>query len=166
MNYSDQQLMAAYLAGDNEALEILIKNYLKPIYNFVYRYIGNVQGAEDITQETFIKVWQNLKKFDQNKKFKTWIFQIAKNTCFDFLKKKKLILVSDFHNFQMAVNPAPCAVEINSLLEQLPLKYRLILFLRYNDHFTFREIAETLGEPLNTIKSRHRRALIMLKKLL
>jgi len=166
-NYSDQKLIADYLAGDEKSLEILIRNYLKPIYSFVYRYVGNSQDAQDITQEVFIKVWKNLKKFDKNKKFTTWIFQIAKNTCFDFLKKKKPILISDFSNFEIPVEPAFLATaEINSVLEQLPLKYRLIIFLRYNDHFKFREIAEILEEPLNTIKSQHRRAIIMLKKLL
>ena len=118
------------------------------------------------SDQKLIKVWKNLRKFDKNKKFTTWIFQIAKNTCFDFLKKKKPILVSDFSSFEIPVEPAFLArLEINSLLEQLPLKYRLIMFLRYNDHFNFREIAEILEEPLNTIKSRHRRALIILKKL-
>lgn len=166
MNHLDQQLIADYLAGDDKALEILINLYLKPIYSFTYRYLNNSQEAEDITQEAFIKVWKNLKKFNKNKKFKTWIFAIAKNASLDWLKKKKPVLVSDFSNFEIPVEPAFLAtVEINSLLQQLPLKYRLILFLRYNDHLNFREIAETLSEPLNTIKSRHRRALIMLKKL-
>jgi len=119
------------------------------------------------SDQKLIKVWKNLRKFDKNKKFTTWIFQIAKNTCFDFLKKKKPILVSDFSSFEIPVEPAFLArLEISSLLEQLPLKYRLIMFLRYNDHFNFREIAEILEEPLNTIKSRHGRAIILLRKLL
>lgn len=167
MDYSDRQLIADYLKGDEKSLEILIRNYIRPIYSFAYRYLNNSQDAEDITQEVFIKVWKNLKKFDKNKKFTTWIFQIAKNTCFDFLKKKKPVLVSDFSDFEIPVQPAFLVnTEINSVLEQLPIKYRLIMFLRYNDHFNFREIAEILQEPLNTIKSRHRRALILLKKLL
>ncbi|MBI4159946.1 sigma-70 family RNA polymerase sigma factor [Candidatus Wolfebacteria bacterium] len=71
------------------SLELLIRRYLKPIYGFTYRYVGAGQDTEDVTQETFVKVWRNLKKFDQNKSFKTWIFSIAKNTAIDFLKKKK-----------------------------------------------------------------------------
>ncbi|MFH1392561.1 MAG: sigma-70 family RNA polymerase sigma factor [bacterium] len=167
MRKSDKQLIANYFTGDEKSLEILISNYLKPIYSFAYRYLNNSQDAEDATQDVFVKVWKNLKKFDENKKFTTWIFQIAKNTCFDFLKRKKPVLISVFSDFEIPVEPAfLAAAEINSSLEQLPLKYRLIIFLRYNDHFNFREIAEILGEPLNTIKSRHRRALAMLKKLL
>jgi len=195
MNHSDQQLIASYLAGDEKSLEILIHSYLKPIYNFVYRYIGNRQEAEDITQEVFVRAWRNLKKFDprrsrfatlrdrQQKSFKTWIFSIAKNASIDFLKRKKAIPFSEFENekgentlVETLINPAPLPDKlfeqasigeiVSVAINHLTPKYRMVLFLRYNDHFTFREIAEALGEPLNTVKSRHRRAIILLKKLL
>lgn len=179
----EAQLIANYFAGDEKSLEVLIKSYLKPIYSFVYRYVGSEQEAEDITQEVFVKVWRNLKKFDRSKKFKTWIFSIAKNTSIDYLRKKKAIPFSNFKNeegenilIETLTDPAPLPNEIferasiaemlNSVMQQLSPKYRMVLFLRYNDHFNFREIAEALDEPINTIKSRHRRALILLKKLL
>ena len=180
---SDSQLIADYLAGDEKSLEVLFGRYLKPIYSFAYRYVGGGQDAEDITQEAFVKVWRNLKKFDQSKSFKTWIFSIAKNTAIDFLKKKKSIPFSEFKNeegenmlTETLADPSPLPNKllerssitqmINSAIEKLSPKYRMVLFLRYNDHFNFREIAESLGEPLYTITSRHRRALIQLKKIL
>ncbi len=180
---SDQKLIANYLAGDEKSLEVLINRYLKPIYSFVYRYVGNGEAAEDITQEVFVKVWRNLKKFDQNKSFKTWIFHIAKNTSFDFLKKKKAIPFSEFENeegenklIETLANPTPLPSELleqvgieemlNVIINQLAPKYRMVLFLRCNDHFTFREIAETLGESINTIKTRYRRGIAILRKLL
>lgn len=183
MNYSDNQLVAAYLKGDEESLEDLIKRYIKPIYSFAYRYIGNAHDAEDITQEVFLKFWRNLKKFDRGKNFKTWIFAIAKNSCIDFLKKKKTISFSVFENekgenglIDVLIDPHPLPQELlekddiaqvlTSAMDNLSPKYRMVLFLRYNDHFTFREIAESLDEPLNTVKSKHRRALIMLKEIL
>lgn len=168
---------------DEKSLESLVRAYLKPIYNFVYRYIGGADDAEEITQEVFVKVWRHLGKFDQSKSFKIWLFSIAKNTALDFLKKKKAVPFSELA-VQEGENalaeslaaPAPLPQEIlekqdlaqrlNRALETLASKYRPVLFLRYNDHFTFREIAETLGEPLQTVKSRHRRALILLRKLL
>ena len=182
-NRTDEQLIVSYLKGEEKSLEILIKRYLKPIYSFVYRYIRDSQEAEDIAQEVFIKTWRNLKKFDKNRSFKTWIFSIAKNTSIDWLKKKKTIPFSNFEN-EAGENiltgtltdllPLPdelferagVAKMLDTVMNQLAPKYRMVLFLRYNDHFTFREIGETLGEPLNTIKSRHRRALIQLKKFL
>ncbi len=173
MEHSDQQLITDCLRGDDKSLEFLIKRYLKPIYSFVCRYTGNSQDAEDIAQEVFIKVWRNLKKFDQQKSFKTWIFSIAKNTSIDWLRKKKK---GENLLTETLADPAPLPNEIveqvgiaetlNTAMSQLTSKCRMVLFLRYNDHFTFREIAETLREPLNTIRSRHRRALIQLKKIL
>ncbi len=184
-DHTDSQLITKYLAGDEESLEVLVKRYLKPIYSFVYRYIGSEQEAEDVTQEVFVKVWRNLKKFNQNKKFKTWIFSIAKNTSIDWLKKKKAIPFSNLENeegenllIETLADPSPLPNEneifervsiaetLNTAMNQLNPKYRMVLFLRYNDHFTFREIAESLGESLHTIKSRHRWALIQLRKLL
>lgn len=195
MNSSDEKLVADYLAGDEKSLEVLIKRYLKPIYSFTFRFVENSQEAEDITQEVFVKVWRNLKKpvpyriysgagFDPKKgKFKTWIFSIAKNTCLDFLKKKRAIPFSEFENDegenkitetladfsplpQEILEKAETAQTLQVALEKLSPKYRMVLFLRYNDHFTFREISEILEESINTIKSRHRRGIIFLKKLL
>jgi len=183
MEHSDQQLIADYLAGDEQSLELLIKQYLKPIYSFVSRYVGNGQEAEDITQEVFVRAWRNLKKFDQEKSFKTWIFSIAKNASLDHLKKKKAIPFSEFDQedgrnliTDTIADPSPLPMELlekagmaqmlNEAMEKLSPQYRMVLFLRYNDHFNFREIAESLGEPLHTITSRHRRALIKLKEIL
>ncbi|MDP2655108.1 MAG: sigma-70 family RNA polymerase sigma factor [bacterium] len=182
-NIGDQILIKKYIQGDEKSLEILILAYIKPIYSFVYRYGGNGQDAEDITQEVFVKVWRHIKRFDQSKSFKTWIFAIAKNTAIDSLKKKKTIPFSEFENeagenmlTEMLADPAPLPQELlekagvarmlRSTMDKLSPKYRMVLFLRYNDHFNFREIAESLGEPLHTIKSRHRRALIIMRKLL
>ncbi|MEK7627641.1 MAG: sigma factor [Patescibacteria group bacterium] len=66
MNKSDQEFFSNYLNGDAEPLGILIRRYLKPIYSFVYGYIGNSQDTKDITQEIFVKVWRHIKRFDQS----------------------------------------------------------------------------------------------------
>lgn len=179
----DEKLVHDYIAGEETALETLIKRYLKHIYSFVCRYVGNGKDAEDITQEVFLRMWKNIKKFDTQKKFKTWLFNIAKNASIDFLKKKRDIPFSFFENEtgrnvlienikDSAALPtelmqrADTANLLNAAMKKLSPEHRMVLFLRYNDHFNFREIGESLGESLHTIKSRHRRALIMLKKLL
>lgn len=182
-NNSDQILIKKYIQGDEKSLEVLFSKYLQLIFSFVYRYVGGGEDAEDITQDVFVKAWRNIKKFDQNKSFKTWLFSIAKNSCIDFLKKKRAIPFSEFDTEdgdnliadtftdssslpQELLEKAEIIQILNSTLEKLPPKYRMVLFLRYNDHFNFREIAESLDEPLYTIISRHRRALAILKKLL
>lgn len=183
MERSDVQLINNYLEGDKESLEILIGRYLKSIHSFVYKYVGNGAEAEDVTQEVFVKVWRNLKKFDRKHSFKTWIFTIAKNTAIDWLKKKKAIPFSRFDtedggNFiiDTLADTAPRQSELfdsqniaqafSVLLDKLSDSYRSVLLLHYNNNLTFREIAEATGDPLHTVKSRHRRALIKLKDLL
>ena len=157
-NNNDEILTRKYLQGDEKSLEVLILTYLKPIYSFVYRYVGNGQDAEDITQEVFVKFWRNLKKFDQEKSFKTWIFSIAKNASLDYLKKKKAVPFSEFDTEEggnrltdTLADPSPLPLELlekagmakllNAAMEKLSPQYRMVLFLRYNDHFNFREIA-------------------------
>lgn len=183
MDISDKEIIKNYLRGDEKSLEVLIQKYLSPIYGFVFKRIGNADEAEDITQAVFIKVWKNVKKYDKNKSFKTWIFSIAKNTCIDYLRKKKAIPFSSFDNEKgenIIVNKmkdlSPLPNEIFEqknfskvllfALEKLSDQYRIILYLRYKDNLKFKEIAQTLGESINTIKSKHRRAVLELKSLL
>lgn len=78
-NTSDEQLISDFLKGDYASLEILINRYLKSVYNFIFHLINNQQQAEDLTQETFIKVWKNLKKFNLNKNFKAWVYTLGRH---------------------------------------------------------------------------------------
>ena len=177
-NSADKKLIQQYLKGDEKSLEFLISKYLKLIYSFVYKNVGGTAEAEDITQEVFIKVWKNIKKFDQNKNFRPWIFQIAKNTSIDFLRKKKSIPFSRFENEKgqnaLAENiSAPPTNLIEKFSDQRTLAVAMqgltneeqkIINLRHKDGLSFREIAETFQESVNTIKSRYRRILISLRK--
>ncbi len=169
---TDEQLIKQYLKGDEESLEVLIKRYLKPIYSFVYKNIGNPEVAEDITQEVFIKVWKSIKKFKHEKKFSTWIFTIAKNTSIDFLRKKKTATIALAENSAIEksdlvnnIDQKNSVAKIHNALKELSPNYQAIVLLKNESNFTFREIAASLGEPLNTIKSRYRRALNLLRNL-
>jgi len=143
----------------------------------------NKQAAEDITQETFIKVWKKIKKYNPDKNFKTWLFTIARNTAIDWLRKKRNLVFSNFENNEgenylenelVDPNPLPDKILtqtedqefVEKLLQQLAPIYREVLILRYNNDLTFEEIAEILDKPLDTVKSQHRRALIILRKLI
>jgi RNA polymerase sigma-70 factor, ECF subfamily len=170
------------LSGDEEAFAEIVKIYLKPIYNFVHRLVGDRDTADDLTQETFVKAWKNLKRFDQKRNFKTWLFTIAKNTAFDWLKKKKEIPFSTFMDEEgeswlenvpdenilpdEILERSDLAEELDEILQKLPPHYRAILLLHYKEDFSLHEIAEILGEPYNTIKSRHQRGLLKLKEAL
>ncbi len=180
---SDNEIVEKYLKGDQEALEVLIKRYLKPIYSFVYKNVGDSAATEDITQEVFVKMWKNLKKFKRGSSFKSWIFTIAKNTAIDFLRKKRTVPFSNFANenggnsiMDALADREPSPLEvleqkntaaiIAKAVNKLLPKYRAVISLRHNSQLTFSEIANRLGEPLNTIKSRYRRGLLTLKKLI
>ena len=180
---NDTQLVADYLNGDEQSLELLIERYMNQIYQFTYKYVCNEQEAQDISQEVFVRAWRNLKKFDQEKSFKTWIFAIARNASIDALKKKKTIHFSafedEFGDNALLETLRDDALVPHELSEQkgiaqicaravafLSPTFNTVLSLRYENDFTFAKISEILNEPLHTVKSRHRRALAALKKIL
>ncbi|MDO8555207.1 MAG: RNA polymerase sigma factor [bacterium] len=182
---TDIQLVSDYLDVDENALKILITRYLKPIYGFVFSIAKNTQDSEDIAQETFVKMWKNIKKYDKEQVFKTWLFTIAKNTTLDYLrkKKKKSFVFSDFEKireegvaYHAIIDQAPLPDEVSAnredkkfisgLLNQLATAYKEVLLLRYNGQYTFAEIGQILGKPLDTVKSQQRRALTVLRKIL
>ncbi len=180
---SDENLVKAYLRGDQKSLDVLVKRYFRQIYFFVLKYARTPQDSEDITQEVFLKVWRHLKRFDQKKSFRAWVFTIAKNSALDFLKKKKEIPFSKFENSEgrnflietlvdNSISPGDLAEkkdsfrELNSVIEKFSLKCQRIFSLRYLSQFTFQEIADEMEEPLSTIKSRHRRTMQSVKKII
>jgi len=184
VSVTDEQLIVEYLEGAQESFDLLLERYLKAIYNFIFRMIGDPKEAEDLSQETFLKVWTNLKKFKRNKRFKVWIYQIARHTTIDFIRKKKTIPFSDLSysndednekNFEDSLkddgfspleNMEKLELEntVQSVLNELPPYYKDVIIFHYLEQLTFDEISQITGESLNTLKSRHRRALVVLKK--
>jgi RNA polymerase sigma-70 factor (ECF subfamily) len=180
----DATLVAGFIKGDGDSFAALVDRHMSMVYKFTYRYVGNADAANDVVQDVFIKVWKNIKKFDQTKSFKTWLLTIAKNTALDAIKKKKAIVFSkieegetDLDTFLSPYVDGPdlpdellvkkqTKAELEGVLADLSPSYRSVLLLRYAEHLKFREIADTLQEPIDTIKSKHRRALIQLRKLL
>jgi RNA polymerase sigma-70 factor, ECF subfamily len=180
---SDEQLVVDYIKGDEKALELLIQRYLTRVYQFANKYLRNKDEAEDLAQEVFVKVWKNVKRFKADFKFKTWIYTIAKNACLDYLKKKNRPIVfseldDEKNNWGFAdslADKAPSVLEnlqqregiksLNFAVEELSPIYRNTVNLRYNEDLKFREIAELLNESVDTIKTRHRRAIKALKSI-
>lgn len=182
MNHDDKKLIQDFLAGDDTAYAKLLEKYLKPVYNFLRTFVRDQDALDDLTQATFIKAWKNLKSFDTEKNFKTWLFAIAKNTAYDFLKKKKTIPFSEFSDEQgnnalenisadeilplEMLEKAEQEQVFEKKLTQLPADYQALLLLRYKENFSLQEISQILNIPYNTTKSRHIRALSKFKKIL
>ncbi len=175
--FTDAELVVKYLKGDSAALDSLIQRHFRQVFLFAKSYVKEDQQAEDITQEVFVKLWKNIKKFDLNKKFTTWLLQITKNTCIDYLRKtKKLVAAQTLDedvmrdNLEKITDPAPLpeelldsqgfADQLDSAIATLPESYALVVRLHLQQDLTFQEISEVLSQPLNTIKSRYRRALL------
>ncbi len=179
---TDQELIDLHLKGDQKAFNLLVKRYSKNIYNFAVK-LNNKNNAEDIVQEIFIKVWQKIKSFDQNKSsFKTWLFTIARNTIIDFSRKKKFLLFSDFFqkdedtlyenipDEQILPDEALQKLQdfqiLKEIIDKLKPKYKEVVILHYQEDLTFEEISKILKKPLNTVKSQNRRALEQIRNLL
>ncbi|MEI6553527.1 MAG: sigma-70 family RNA polymerase sigma factor, partial [bacterium] len=103
MKKTDLQLIeeslssANYLSEGRTSFNILVERYAPSVYLFIFKLVGNKEDSEDIVQETFIKAWQKLAKFDTDLSFKTWLFSIAKNSAVDKLRKKKSIAFSSLN---------------------------------------------------------------------
>ena len=184
MDITDNQLINEVLRGQESSFATLVDRHLSGIYKFAYRYVRDPQDADDVAQETFVRAWKNFKKFDQSKNLKTWLFTIAKNASLDMLKKKKPVAFSKIteaeHELESFLAPYVASGElpevaidqkflkgdIDAALAKLPPAYRAVLALRYNEYLKFREIAEVLREPIDTVKSKHRRGLALLKNIL
>lgn len=177
-----------------DSFNILVKRHVNSVYLFIFKLIGNKEDAEDITQETFIKVWQKLSKFDTDKNFKTWLFSIAKNTAIDKLRRKKSINFSslnmdgadgasgdghtggssDFESNLADTEPLPdeiftkkeSADALLKALAQLSDNQKLIIHLHITEELTYEEISEIIGRPMNTVKGQFRRAILKLKNIL
>ena len=179
---TDQELIAKHLNGDRDAFALLVKRHLRSVYFFCSRLVG-AEDANDAAQETFIKVWKNLKKFDDKKSFKVWLYRIARNTCLDQLKKKKSVVFSDLKkeddesSFEEGLADERKGAdeilvdeerksEIFAAVRRLSIIYQEVFDLYYQEQLTFQEIADVTGTSINTVKSRHRRGLNELRSFL
>ncbi len=170
---SDQELVALHV-GDRKssALATLVRRHTGLVYRFAYSIVGNAHDADDVAQETFVKVWKHLSAFDQEKSFKTWLLRIAKNTAIDCIRSRKnapLPLAdtdgvghADFYIDEPFFDVLQ-KQELSRAIHALPPLYQALMHIRQHEDITLEEIADIFGEPLNTIKSRYTRALALLR---
>lgn len=176
MERNDNDLVIDYRNGNREAIEVLVKRYLPSIYNFVRRFVGE-EYADDVTQETFVKVWKHINRFDEKRNFKVWLFTIARHVSIDWTRKKKLTPFSAFEDddgtFDVEdVSPLATeifqrketAVALDRLLGELSPDRKSIVLLHDSEMLPFAEIAEIVKKPMNTVKSQYRRAIMVLRK--
>lgn len=157
--------MVRVQAGDSEALAALIERYHGPLYAFLWRRAGD--GADDLFQESWIRVSRARDRFDRSRRFSTWLFQIANNLCRDRFRRGGTAARA---RAVLAEAPAPDAedpslrIDLARRLAALPERLREVLVLRYYRDLGESEIAELLGIPAGTVKSRLHAALRALRE--
>ena len=177
---TDEELAELSRKRDHKAFEVLMRRYMRQILNFSRQYAKTVEDADDIAQDTFLKVWKYIGKYTKGRAFRPWLYTIARNNALDHIKKKKALPFSDLDDTDNDLSFAdtvedtePLASEIfdkttdrvilTQIMESLHPDHKAILILHYHDNMTFDEIADVLGRPMNTVKSWHRRSLVKLK---
>ncbi len=180
---NDQELVQAYIKGDQSAIEILINRHRSKVYTYILLTIKNQPLAEDLFQETFIKVIQSLRggKYRDNGRFLSWVIRIAHNLIIDHFRKEKQMnsvsnddsevdlfnskKLSDSNIEELIVN-SQIKAEIRTLINELPNDQREVVLLRHYGELSFKEIAEQTDVSINTALGRMRYALINLRKLI
>lgn len=182
VNAKDSDLIRSYLSGNESALEILVSRHQQKVYTYIIIRIQDEDLANDIFQDTFVKVIQTLKKgkYNEEGKFIHWALRIAHNLVIDhFRKQKRMPTISPNDEFDIfdiikdgeptvenAMIKAQIEVDLHKLIEELPDDQKEVLRLRHFSGLSFKEIADQTDVSINTALGRMRYALINLRKLM
>lgn len=180
----DDALIRRAAQKDEQAFEQLMLLHQKAVYNICYRMAGNAEDALDLSQEVFLKLWRTLEQYQFDAAFSTWLYRMTQNACIDFLRRQKRqqhasLTVSDDEaaGKELSVpDPAPLPEErvifnekqeaIRTAMNDLPPDFREVLELRVVRNLPYEQIAQIMGLPVGTVKSRLARARLQLKKRL
>jgi RNA polymerase sigma-70 factor, ECF subfamily len=185
--FTDEQLLAQHSAGDQRAFAELIGRYQQELFAFLARFVSDTAAADDLFQETFIQVHRNARSFDQNRRFRPWLFTIAANKARDHLRATGRhaaasldattgqgsgdhsttfvdLMDSGYAPPPGELSGAEDVAAVRLVLGALPDHYREVLIMSYFHQFSYKEIADMLHIPLGTVKSRLHAALAMFAK--
>src|SRR6187402_1522182 len=169
-------LIEQCLSGDQAAWETIVRQNWRKVFNVAYKFVGKHDEAEDLTQDIFLKIFKALKTFDRRANFQTWIISISRNLCIDHyrsVRKERQTIARDVDSNDLqpaSVERGPYAQaehqDLRALLRQalqkLPLTLRTAVVLRDLQELSYQEIADRLGLPEGTVKSRINRGRIEL----
>ena len=179
---TDEQLLQDYINGTAASFELLVRRHAPELHHFVLRFTGDSVTAEDVVQEAFLQVHSSADAFDPERRFKPWLFTIAANKARDHLRKLSRRREVPFDAFIGNENEAgqrfldllsgedvlpdeDLASEekrgfVRGIVEQMPTRFSEVLVLAYFHRFSYKEIAEIVGIPLGTVKSRLHAAIV------
>jgi RNA polymerase sigma factor (sigma-70 family) len=180
----DIQLVARARNGDERAYRALLEKYERAVFSICLRMVRNRDEATDLSQESFIKVFGSLDRYNSAYAFSSWLFKITSNLCIDYLRKRRIDTLpmdqpidgdkGEIQRQYAAPDPTPeesldrreKMARLESAIDALPEHYRIMLILRHQEDLSYEEIADHLSIPLGTVKARIHRAREMLKGLL
>jgi len=171
---SDEDLMAEFQKGNSDAFNILVGRYKDRLMNFVFRYVGDYNDADDILQETFIRLYVKKEAYAPVAKFSTWLYTIAANLAKTRALRRRL-WESKKGVSELAESGKPADIQaddairheiIQRALNRIPAKYREVVLLCDIQELTYEEVAEAIGINIGTVKSRLNRGRSKLKELL
>ena len=177
---TDERLIKQFQEGDRHAFDELVKRYKDRLHNFVCRYLNNQTLAEDVVQETMIKLYTHKHYYKPIAKFSTWIYTIAKNLALTELRKNKrkrtesmwnnrgelINIKSNEESLENKVQNELAVEELNKCLDEIPENFRIAVVLRDFQELSYQEISKILEIPIGTIKSRINRGRIQLAEKL
>lgn len=179
---SDALLVNEYIAGDENALAILINRHESKIYGFIYSKVADREVSNDIFQDTFIKVIKTLKgnSYNEEGKFLPWVMRIAHNLIIDFYRRNKKmplfretdefsifsIMSDDSLTIENKIISDQVELDIRRLIEELPMDQKEVLIMRMYNDMSFKEISESTGVSINTALGRMRYAIMNLRKII
>ncbi len=180
--HSDDQLVAAYANGNNEAFDTLLQRHKSRVYNYIYQMVRERNLAEDIFQETFVKAIMTIRqgRYTETGKFPAWITRIARNLVIDYFRQEKAeaAVSSDDENFDVLNRKElsedtvedimidnQIQADLRRLIRHLPKSQRQVLVMRYYRNLSFKEIAEATGVSINTALGRMRYAILNLRRI-
>ncbi len=166
----DTDLIRKARQGDVEAYNLLISRWEKRVYNYLLRIVGDREEALDLSQDVFLKAYQNVRKLDDPARFAPWLFRIAHNEAFSSFRKRRPEReapgqpeYTGEESSPAPVFPIELSIAVTTALSKLPEEQREAVILKIYQGFKFEEMAEVLGCPVSTAKSRLYTALDVLK---
>lgn len=176
IKYSEEELILLLQQQDKAAFSYLYDNYAPALYNIIFRMVEDVTLSEDILQEAFVKIWNNFSSYDQSKgRLFTWMLNITRNLTIDMLRSKGYKMqrkisgdetsVDNFQDQSNYINKFD-ALGLRKQLANLNDNQRVIIDLAYFNGYTQNEISIEMGIPLGTVKTRMRKAIVELRKIL
>jgi RNA polymerase sigma-70 factor (ECF subfamily) len=180
MPSTDEELVARSNGGDPDSFNELIRRWERPIYALAYRQLGREEDARDVCQETFLRAYRALKGFRGQSKFSSWLYRIAINLCRDWLRRERRTPITqvsddvDLMELAAAQEPAESIEEriarndlsraVERAMAILPVEQRAAIVLKEYHGLTFQEIADLVGCPLSTVKTRLYQGLTVLRR--